>query len=149
MVLRQEFHVYKFAGHTVRHKRLCSRSQQAVENICCKAGLRKTIFLIIIPLSLLGLVSLLLFASSMHFPWLRIAINCIPFICLIIVALSMQQRKSIIPSCSDRWINAVESLVRYRGLDAAEQIDIFDLAATHVASPVVSLTCTVETSGGK
>ncbi|HNP22920.1 MAG TPA: hypothetical protein PKM63_03730 [Panacibacter sp.] len=61
-----------------------------------RAGLRKTIFLIIIPLSLLGLVSLLLFASSMHFPWLRIAINCIPFICLIIVALSMQQRKSII-----------------------------------------------------
>lgn len=61
-----------------------------------RAGLRKTIFLIIIPLSLLGLVSLLFFAASMHFPWLRIAINCIPFVLLIIVALSMQQRKSII-----------------------------------------------------
>lgn len=61
-----------------------------------RAGLRKTIFLIIIPLTILGLISLLFFAVSMHFPWLRIAINCIPFLLLILVALSMKRRKPII-----------------------------------------------------
>lgn len=61
-----------------------------------RAGLRKTIFLIIIPLTILGLIALLFFTLSMHFPWLRVIINCIPFILLIMVALSMRRRKSII-----------------------------------------------------
>lgn len=59
-------------------------------------GLYKTIFLIIIPLTIVGFLSLITFAVLMHFHALRIIINSIPFILLIIVALSMKRRKSIL-----------------------------------------------------
>ena len=59
-------------------------------------GLRKTIFYFIIPLSLVGLGTFILFALLRNFPVLRILINTIPFILLIIVAYSMHRRKSIL-----------------------------------------------------
>lgn len=61
-----------------------------------RIGLRKTIFYIIIPLTILGFISFIAFAYLLHFHTLRIVINCIPFILLIAVAWSMQQRKSIL-----------------------------------------------------
>lgn len=60
-----------------------------------KAGLRKTIFLILIPLSLLGLTSFVIFALARHFNAFRILMNVIPFLLLIGVAYSMHRRKSI------------------------------------------------------
>ncbi|MGI8951529.1 MAG: hypothetical protein ACR2FN_08085 [Chitinophagaceae bacterium] len=59
-------------------------------------GLRKTIFYIIIPLSLIGLSSFIAFTWANHFPLLRIIINTIPFLLLIIVAYSLHRRKSIL-----------------------------------------------------
>lgn len=61
-----------------------------------RAGIMKTIYLVIIPLTLAGLVALIVFASLQSFPPLRIAINCIPFIALLAVAFSMQRQKPII-----------------------------------------------------
>jgi 4-hydroxybenzoate polyprenyltransferase len=60
-----------------------------------KAGLRKTIFMILIPLSLLGLSSFILFGVIRHFSILKIGLNVIPFLLLIRVAYSMHKRKSI------------------------------------------------------
>jgi hypothetical protein len=59
-------------------------------------GLRKTIFYILIPLSLVGLGTFILYAVLRHFPVMRILVNTIPFILLIIVAYSMHRRKSIL-----------------------------------------------------
>jgi 4-hydroxybenzoate polyprenyltransferase len=59
-------------------------------------GLRKTIFYILIPLSLLGLGTFIMFGIVRDFPVLRILINTLPFILLIIVAYSMHRRKSIL-----------------------------------------------------
>jgi 4-hydroxybenzoate polyprenyltransferase len=59
-------------------------------------GLRKTIFFILIPLTLAGLGTFILYAAIRDFPLLRILINTIPFILLIIVAHSMHRRKSIL-----------------------------------------------------
>lgn len=58
-------------------------------------GLRKTIFMILIPLSLLGLSSFVLFGIIRHFSLLKITLNVIPFILLIMVAYSLHKRKSI------------------------------------------------------
>lgn len=60
-----------------------------------KAGLRKTIFMILIPLSLLGLSSFILFGIIRHFSLLKISLNVIPFLLLIMVAYSLHKRKSI------------------------------------------------------
>lgn len=61
-----------------------------------RVGLRKTIFYIIIPLSIIGLSTFIIFATSRQFPLLRILINMIPFLLLIIVAYSLHRRKSIL-----------------------------------------------------
>lgn len=61
-----------------------------------RIGLRKTIFLVIIPLTVAGWVSLIIFATLMQFPLLRILINSIPFLLLLQVVWSMQKRHSII-----------------------------------------------------
>lgn len=60
-----------------------------------KSGLRKTIFFILIPLSLLGLSSFVLYGIVRHFSVLKIALNVFPFLLLIMVAYSLHKRKSI------------------------------------------------------
>lgn len=59
-------------------------------------GLRKTIFYILLPLSVIGLSTFLLYAVLNNFPLLRILVNTIPFVLLIIVAYSLHRRKSIL-----------------------------------------------------
>ncbi|MFY7965870.1 MAG: hypothetical protein ACOVO1_13305 [Chitinophagaceae bacterium] len=58
-------------------------------------GLRKTIFSILMPLTIIGFVSFIFFVIINHFPIFRIVVNTIPFILLLIVAYSLHQRKSI------------------------------------------------------
>ena len=59
-------------------------------------GLRKTIFSILIPLTIIGFVSFILFVTSHHFPIFRIVVNTIPFILLLWVIYSLHQRKPIL-----------------------------------------------------
>jgi 4-hydroxybenzoate polyprenyltransferase len=58
-------------------------------------GLRKTIFSILIPLTVIGFVSFILFVTSNHFSVFRILVNTIPFLLLLLVIYSLHQRKSI------------------------------------------------------
>ena len=67
-----------------------------IKTFVVRTGLRNTIFRIIIPLSIAGLVSYILFVAFNHFPLTRIIFNSIPFILLIIVAWSLRRRKSIL-----------------------------------------------------
>ena len=69
---------------------------QQLKTFVVRVGLRKTIFYIIIPLSIIGLGTFIMFAIARHFPLLRILINMVPFILLIIVAYSLHRRKSIL-----------------------------------------------------
>jgi len=67
-----------------------------LQTFVVRVGLRKTIFVIIIPLSAIGLGTFILFAVLRHFPVGRILINTVPFVLLIIVAYSLHRRKSIL-----------------------------------------------------
>lgn len=69
---------------------------QQLKTFVVRVGLRKTIFYIIIPLSIIGLSTFILFATSRQFPLLRILINTVPFLLLIILAYSLHRRKSIL-----------------------------------------------------
>lgn len=60
-----------------------------------KAGLRRTLFYIVIPITVLGLASFIAFATLQHFSFFKIVINTIPFIALLLVAYSLQARRSI------------------------------------------------------
>lgn len=60
-----------------------------------RLGLRKTIFYVLIPLSIAGLASYLGFAVLNHFSTWRMLFNTIPFVAAILVAYSLHHRRSI------------------------------------------------------
>jgi hypothetical protein len=61
-----------------------------------RLGLRKTLSLVILPMAFIGWMFFFSIAIINHFPPLRIVFNSIPFILLIIVSITMYQRKSIL-----------------------------------------------------
>lgn len=71
-------------------------ANRKVKTFVVRAGLRKTIFLILLPLIIIGLISFSIFAYEMSFGRMHYLINLIPFILLIIVAYSMHRRRPIL-----------------------------------------------------
>jgi hypothetical protein len=61
-----------------------------------KLGLRRTIFYILLPLSLLGLGTFVTYAVANHFHPVKILLNVIPFALLIIVALALRRRRPLL-----------------------------------------------------
>ena len=69
---------------------------QPLQTFVVRYGLRRTIFYILIPLSLIGLASIIGYGIFHNFPLLRVLINIVPYVLLIIVAYSLHRRKSIL-----------------------------------------------------
>jgi hypothetical protein len=65
-----------------------------IKTFVVQAGLRRTIFYIIIPLTLFGLLTFIIFVVYEHFHLSRILLNTIPFILLLLVGYSMRLRRS-------------------------------------------------------
>ena len=70
-------------------------SNSQLKTFAVRIGLKKTIFYIIIPLLITGMLSLSVFAWYMNFPVLRYLINLLPFILTLLVAFSMNNKKKI------------------------------------------------------
>jgi len=70
-------------------------SNSQLKTFVVRIGLKKTIFYILIPLLITGILSLSIFAYSMHFSILRYLINLIPFVLTAAVAYSMNERRNI------------------------------------------------------
>lgn len=66
-----------------------------VKTFVVKLGLRKTIFYILLPLSMAGLVSFFFYAVTHQFLPGKVLLNLIPFVLLIIVAISLCKRRAI------------------------------------------------------
>lgn len=67
-----------------------------LKTFAVRMGLRNTIYYVLVPLLVIGLVSLLLFATYRGFGLPTILLNMAPFVCLLAVAFSMQRRHSIL-----------------------------------------------------
>ncbi len=67
-----------------------------INTFVVKAGLRRTIFYIIIPLTLSGLILFFVFVTVEHFHLTRILLNAVPFILLLFVGYSMRLRRTIL-----------------------------------------------------
>lgn len=65
-----------------------------IRTFVVQAGLRKTIFHIIIPLSLFGLLTFIIFVVYERFHLSRVLLNTVPFILLLLVGYSMRLRHS-------------------------------------------------------
>jgi len=71
-------------------------SNSQLKTFVVRIGLKRTIFYVLIPLLLLGMLSLLVFAWFEHFAPGRILLNLIPFVLTLVVAYSMNKRKKIL-----------------------------------------------------
>lgn len=69
---------------------------QALKTFVVKHGLRKTIYRLLIPLSMAGLLSLLIIGNYRQFSAARIACNTLPFAGALFTAYSLQRRHSIL-----------------------------------------------------
>lgn len=69
---------------------------KSVKTFVVKYGLRKTIFYICIPLSVLGLGTFITYGLTHNFSAMKLVLNAIPFLLLFIVAYSLKSRRSII-----------------------------------------------------
>ncbi|MET7256556.1 UbiA family prenyltransferase [Dyadobacter fermentans] len=67
-----------------------------LKTFAVRMGLRKTIYVVLVPLLLVGLISFLAFAIYQHFGIPTILFNMVPFVCLLAVAFSLQKRQSIL-----------------------------------------------------
>lgn len=77
-------------------KDYASDANRQVKTFVVKQGLRRTIFYILLPLSIAGLGSFLLWGYFNHFSAMKMLLNTIPFLCMIMMAYSMHKRKSIL-----------------------------------------------------
>ena len=66
-------------------------SNHQLKTFVVRFGLRTTIFVVIIPLVVIGLLSLIAFTTSRHLGTVPILFNLVPFIVLLIIAWSMQK----------------------------------------------------------
>lgn len=71
-------------------------ANRQLKTFVVRYGLRKTIFLVLMPLLLIGLSFFLLFAIYSGFSAVTVLFNMIPFICLLMVAWSLHRRKPIL-----------------------------------------------------
>ncbi|GGN00233.1 hypothetical protein GCM10010967_38040 [Dyadobacter beijingensis] len=67
-----------------------------LKTFAVRIGLRNTIYYILVPLLLIGLVSFLTFALFRGFGLPTILFNMVPFVCLLAVAFSLQKRQGIL-----------------------------------------------------
>lgn len=71
-------------------------SNQQLKTFVVRYGLKKTIFFVLTPLLLIGLISLLFFANFRHFKLIVLLFNLTPFILMLAVAWTMLRHKNIL-----------------------------------------------------
>ena len=67
-----------------------------LKTIVVKLGVARTIYFLVLPICLAAWFAFLFYARANNFSWPRIAINTLPFIAVISVALSLNAKKSIL-----------------------------------------------------
>jgi len=71
-------------------------SNQQLKTFVVRYGLQKTIFFVLTPLLLIGVISLLTFAHFRHFQLIVLLFNLLPFILMLAVAWTMLKHKNIL-----------------------------------------------------
>lgn len=69
---------------------------QQLQTFVVSFGLRKTIYFIIIPFIIIACTYSLIFIESHHFSWLNMILTIALYCCLMLIAISLQKRKSIL-----------------------------------------------------
>ncbi|GAA4794185.1 hypothetical protein GCM10023231_23180 [Olivibacter ginsenosidimutans] len=71
-------------------------ANRSLKTFVVRFGLRNTIFQILIPLLLVGVLAMVIFAYYRHFGYIPLLINILPFALSLLVAYSMHKRQNIL-----------------------------------------------------
>ncbi|MBE7179395.1 MAG: hypothetical protein INR69_23530 [Mucilaginibacter polytrichastri] len=71
-------------------------ANRQLKTFVVRFGLRRTIFYILLPLSLVGILAGLSFTEYMHFPLWAVLVNLIPFLLLLLITWSMHRKHQIL-----------------------------------------------------
>jgi hypothetical protein len=82
-----------------------------LKTVVVRLGLRKTIFYLLIPLLLIGIVSLYMFVSYKGLGTIPFFINLLPFLLTIYVAYSMRRRKKIL-----YYLIVIDGLILFKAI---------------------------------
>ncbi len=77
-------------------KDYASDANKAIKTVVVRVGLRKTLFSIVLPLTLLSWGLFILYAILWQLSLMRIVCNSLPFVLLLVIAYSLHKRKSIL-----------------------------------------------------
>jgi 4-hydroxybenzoate polyprenyltransferase len=86
-------------------------SNKELKTFVVRFGLRKTIYFILLPLILIGLFSLVAFATARNFEIITIIINLIPFVLLLMIARSMLRPHKIM-----YYLVVIDGLIFFKAL---------------------------------
>ena len=86
-------------------------SNKHLRTFVVRYGLRRTIFSILIPLLIIGLISLSIFAYFKGFGLPQVFFNVLPFILTIYVAYSMHRRKNIL-----YYLMVIDGLILFKAI---------------------------------
>lgn len=86
-------------------------SNKQLKTFVVRYGLKKTIFYILIPLIVIGLISLIAFTTSHNFNIITIGINLLPFIFLLLISWSMQKPHKIL-----YYLVVIDGLIFFKAL---------------------------------
>lgn len=92
-------------------KDYASDSGYNINTFVVKVGLRKTIFLIIIPLCLIGLGTFIIYGINKGFHPVKITLNVLPFVLLLLTAYSLSIRRSLL-----YYLVIVDGLMLVKGI---------------------------------
>ena len=70
-------------------------SNKELKTFVVRFGLRKTIYFILLPLIIIGLISLIAFATARNYGIITVSINLVPFVLLLMIAWSMLRPRKI------------------------------------------------------
>ncbi|MCZ4245288.1 hypothetical protein [Pedobacter punctiformis] len=88
-----------------------SDANKHLRTFVVRYGLRRTIFYVLIPLLIIGLISLFIFAYFKGFGLLQVFFNVLPFILTIYIAYSMHKRKNIL-----YYLMVIDGLILFKAI---------------------------------
>nr|WP_199157891.1 hypothetical protein [Pedobacter sp. ASV2] len=88
-----------------------SDANRHLRTFVVRYGLRRTIFYVLIPLLVIGLISLFIFAYFKGFGLLQVFFNVLPFILTIYIAYSMHKRKNIL-----YYLMVIDGLILFKAV---------------------------------
>ena len=111
LVVHQKLDVLHRKCHYIRHQDYPTDANKHLRTFVVRYGLRNTIFSILIPLLLIGLISLGVFAYFKGFGWPQVLCNVLPFLLTIYVAYSMHRRKNIM-----YYLMVIDGLILFKAI---------------------------------